>query len=53
MSGFEKYADLKDRPGKHKTSKSCLDIKCLSDVDQDVLRDRVMRSVDHMIKPTT
>ena len=45
--GFDKYGDLLARLGKHKTSVSCLYINKLADVDQDVLRELVRRSVEH------
>jgi hypothetical protein len=48
MSGFEEYDELLDKLGKHSTGKSCLYIKRLEDVDQDVLRDLVSKSVEHM-----
>ena len=48
MSGFEEYDDLLEKLGKHSTGKSCLYIKKLEDVDQDVLRDLVSKSVEHM-----
>lgn len=47
-SGFEQYEELLDRLGKHKTGKACLYINRLYDVDQDVLRDLVRKSVKHM-----
>lgn len=48
LSGFDLYADLLARLGKFKLSKSCLYIKKLADVDQDVLRVLVRRSAEHM-----
>lgn len=36
--GFDAYRDLLARLGPHTTGKSCLHIKRLSDVDEDVLR---------------
>jgi hypothetical protein len=48
MSGFDEYDELLDKLGKHSTGKSCLYIKRLEDVDQDVLRDLVSKSVEHM-----
>ena len=48
MSGFEEYDDLQMKLGKHTTGKSCLYIKKLEDVDQDVLRVLVRKSVEHM-----
>jgi len=48
MAGFEGYADLMARLGKHTTGKSCLYVKRLADVDMDVLRELVARSAAHM-----
>lgn len=48
MSGFDQYETLLEKLGKYKTGKSCLYIKKLEDVDQDVLRQLVKQSVDHM-----
>ena len=39
--GFEAYDDLLARLGPHSTGKSCLYIKRLADVDEDVLRSLV------------
>lgn len=39
--GFDNYGELLSRLGKHTTSKSCLYIRRLSDVDLDVLRELV------------
>jgi hypothetical protein len=49
MSGFDEYDELLDNLGKYKTGKSCLYINKIEDVDLDVLRDLVQRSVRHMI----
>lgn len=38
MMGFEKHADLMKQLGKHKTSKSCLYIKRLSDIHLPTLK---------------
>lgn len=43
--GFENDSELIERLGKHKTSKSCLYIKKLSDVDPKVLKQLVAKSV--------
>lgn len=43
--GYEKYEDLLAKLGKHKTSKACLYIKRLSDVDEGVLRDLIAASL--------
>ncbi|MEQ8676344.1 MAG: DUF1801 domain-containing protein [Aggregatilineales bacterium] len=48
MAGFEHYDDLMSKLGKYKTGKSCLYINKLADIDQDVLRELVKQSVDHM-----
>lgn len=50
MSGFPHHADLMEKLGKHRTGSSCLYINKLDDVDLDVLRELVRRSVDHMRK---
>jgi hypothetical protein len=47
-AGFDRYAALMKRLGKHKTGRSCLYIKRLSDIDEGVLRDLVAASVRHM-----
>lgn len=44
MPGLGDYDDLLAKLGKHKTSKACLYINKLSDVDADVLRQLVKRS---------
>ena len=46
MSGFDGYGQLLARLGKHKTGKACLYLKRLDDVDRDVLRELVRRSVE-------
>jgi hypothetical protein len=48
MSGFDAYDDLLSKLGKHKTGKSCLYINKLADVDQEILRELVRQSVDHV-----
>ncbi|MEX0720433.1 MAG: DUF1801 domain-containing protein [Balneolaceae bacterium] len=45
MTGFLKYEELLEKLGKHKTGKSCLYIKTLSDVDEDVLKKLIISSV--------
>jgi hypothetical protein len=47
MDGFDTYAELLDRLGKHTTGKSCLYIKRLSDIDPQVLRQLVQESYGH------
>ena len=48
MSGFEEYDDLLGKLGKHSTGKSCLYIKRLENIDLDVLKELVEKSVAHM-----
>ena len=50
MPGFEHYDNLLSKLGKHSIGKSCLYIKKLEDVDQEVLKELVRHSVDHMKK---
>lgn len=50
MAGFDNYEDLMSQLGKHKTGKSCLYIKRLSDVDEDVLKELVKQSAEHVAK---
>ena len=47
-SGFDHYEDLMARLGKHTTGSSCLYVKRLSDIDLNVLRELVAKSVEHM-----
>lgn len=44
---FEHYDDLMQKLGKHTTGKACLYIKRLSDIDTNVLRELVTKSVEH------
>lgn len=53
MPGFNDYGDLLDRLGKHKTSKGCLYINKLSDVDIDVLQEIIKRSYDDAVRTLT
>lgn len=48
MPGFERFAPLLARLGKHKTGKSCLYLKRLADVDTDVLAELIAASVQAM-----
>ena len=48
MGGFERYAQLLGKLGKHRTGSACLYINKLDDVDLDVLRELVRESVAHM-----
>ena len=48
LAGFDQYDALMAKLGKFKTSKSCLYINKLADIDQTVLRELVTLSVVHM-----
>jgi hypothetical protein len=48
MPGFERYDELMEKLGKHKTGKSCLYINKLEDVDIEILKELITASVDHM-----
>ena len=50
MPGFNDYSDLLARLGKHKTSKACLYINKLSDVDLDILQQLIKRSYDDAVR---
>ena len=45
MDGFKEYRPLLKKLGKHKTGRACLYINKLDDVDLDVLRELITRSV--------
>ena len=49
LAGFERYDELLARLGKYKTSKSCLYVKRLQDVDLPTLKTLIEQSVEHMI----
>ena len=48
--GFGGYTSLMKKLGKYKTGKSCLYLKSLDDIDLDVLRTLITKSVAHMKK---
>ncbi len=48
MPGFSGFKKLMNRLGKYKTGKSCLYIKKLEDIDQNVLKDLITGSVNEM-----
>ena len=50
MDGFDGYEDLMGKLGKFKTGKSCLYINKLEDVDQEVLKELVRQSVEHVAR---
>jgi hypothetical protein len=46
LDGFDDHGDLLARLGRHSTGRSCLYVKRLSEVDLQVLRELVKRSVE-------
>ncbi len=48
MPGFSGFKKLMNKLGKYKTGKSCLYIKKLEDIDQNVLKDLITGSVNEM-----
>jgi hypothetical protein len=48
MSGLRGFEDILKRLGKHRSSKSCVYIRHLSDVDRDVLTELVTECVSHL-----
>lgn len=50
IPGFKHFESLMARLGKYKTGRSCLYIKRLADVDEDVLQQLIDSSVKHMRK---
>jgi len=53
MTGLGNYQELLGKLGKHKTSKSCLYINKLSDIDMSVLRTIIEKSYLHMKAAST
>ena len=50
MSGFAKYDELLQKLGKHKTGKSCLYIKNLNDVNENILKELIENSIENVRK---
>ena len=50
MSGFSEYESLLKNLGKFKTGKSCLYIKTLADINQDILKKLIKQSLDSISK---
>lgn len=48
MPGFSGFDDLMGKLGKYKTGKSCLYVNKLEDVDESVLEELVVKSIDVM-----
>ena len=50
MCDVQKYKDLLQKLGKHKTGKGCLYIKKLEDINLDILTELITHSVDYISK---
>ena len=50
MSGFSKYPDLLKKLGKFKTSKGCLYINKIEDIDIKILKELIKQSVGYLKK---
>lgn len=50
MPGFDRYPALMGQLGKHKTGKSCLYIKRLSEIDLETLKTLIQESINYMNK---
>lgn len=50
MAGFDQLGDELSMLGKHKSSKGCLYVKKLSDIDEKVLRKMIKKSIEIMQK---
>jgi hypothetical protein len=50
MAGFDQLGDELTALGKHKSSKGCLYVKKLSDIDEKVLRKMIKKSIEIMKK---
>lgn len=48
MPGFVNFDSLLKKLGKHKTSKACLYVNKLADIDLDILKELIQQSVDYM-----
>jgi hypothetical protein len=46
VDGFDKYTSLLGKLGRFKTSKVCLYVKKLADINMDVLKELITKSVD-------
>lgn len=47
-SGFDQFQDLLGKLGKYKTSVSCLYIKNLEDINEEILKELIQKSYDYM-----
>lgn len=48
MAGFSQYESLLQQLGKHKLGKSCLYIRRMTDINEDVLKKLISQSILHM-----
>ncbi|MCY4130130.1 MAG: DUF1801 domain-containing protein [Gammaproteobacteria bacterium] len=48
MPGFSEYDEILGKLGKYKTGKSCLYVKKLDDVDHELLKELISKSVTYM-----
>lgn len=48
IAGFERYENLMSKLGKHKIGKSCLYVKKLADIDEEVLKELITESYAYM-----
>ena len=48
MNGFDRYEELMEKLGKHKTGKSCLYVNKLADIDEGVLKELITLSFHYM-----
>ena len=48
MPGFSEYESILGNLGKYKTGKSCLYVKKLDEIDRDLLRELITKSVAYM-----
>lgn len=48
MGGFSQYDTLLEQLGKHKHGKSCLYINKLDDIDMDILKEMIQKSVTYI-----
>jgi len=50
MSGFDKFSGILKKLGKHSTGKGCLYVKRLDDVNEEVLKELITKSVARLSK---
>jgi len=48
LAGFKRYPELMEKLGKYKTGSACLYIKKLSDIDVNVLKKLIIKSVKYV-----